>query len=134
MPDAHNVNGMRLLLLVAWLMPTAAFVPKHQHESFPHSAHLMSREDDPQPPNPLQGIADMFSNIDDVIDDFFYKRMGNGEVFYGKRKYKPSGKVEGEYNGFGLTDKGRIDVTRARKEAFLEEKRRREEEAEKRNE
>jgi hypothetical protein len=119
---------MRVLLLIAWLVPTAAFVPKHQQESFPSTTHSMSRDDDSRPPNPLQGIADMFSNMDDVIDDFFYKRMGNGEVFYGKRKYNPSGKVEGEYSGFGLTDKGRIDVTRARKEAFLEEKRRREEE------
>jgi hypothetical protein len=23
---------------------------------------------------------------DDVIDDFMFKKMGNGEVFYGKRK------------------------------------------------
>jgi hypothetical protein len=92
----------------------------------------MSGNNSNEPPparNPLQEVFDMVSNLDDVIDDFFYKRMGNGETFYGKRKYKPSGNVEGQYNGFGLTDKGRIDVTRARKEAFLKEKR--EEEAEK---
>ena len=82
-------------------------------------------------PNPFKEVVDMFSNFDDVIDDFFYKRMGNGEVFYGKRKYKPSGRVEGQYNGMGLTDKLKIDISRERKEQFLEEKRRREEESRK---
>lgn len=62
--------------------------------------------------NPVSGFFDMFANFDDVIDDFFYKRMGKGEVFYGKRKYKPSGEVEGNYNGFGLSDKGKIDFVR----------------------
>ena len=46
---------------------------------------------------------DMLSNLDDVVDDFYYKRMGKGEVFYGKRKYKPSGAVKGKYSGFGLS-------------------------------
>jgi len=78
-------------------------------------------------PNPLAAIGDMFANLDDVIDDFYNKRMGNGEIFYGKRKYRPSGNVEGDYNGFGLTDKLRIDMTRERREEWLEEKRMREE-------
>ena len=121
---------MRPLLLVACLAPVAPFAPIHQQQPFPSPTHFMSGDNEP-PRSPLQDVADMVSNLDDVIDDFFNKRMGNGETFYGKRKYKPSGNVEGEYNGFGLTDKGRIDVTRARKEAFLEEKRRREEESEK---
>eukprot|EP00978_Attheya_sp_CCMP212_P041639 scaffold241197_cov37-Attheya_sp.AAC.1 len=59
--------------------------------------------------------------MDDVVDDFFNKRMGNGEIFYGKRKFKPSGSVEGDYNGMGLTDKLKIDITRERKEEWLEE-------------
>lgn len=63
------------------------------------------------------------STMDDMIDDFFYKRMGNGEIFYGKRKVKPSGKVEGEYNGFGLSDKQRIEDSRVVKLARLEQKR-----------
>ncbi len=70
---------------------------------------------------------DIFKNLDDVAEDFFYKRMGKGEIFYGKRKYKPSGDVEGEYNGFGLSDKLKIDMTREYKEAWLEEKRMRDE-------
>ena len=63
----------------------------------------------------------MFSNLDDVIDDFMGKRMGNGELFYGQRKYKPSGKenTEGQYNGMGMSDKLRIDLARERKEQRL---------------
>ena len=72
-------------------------------------------------------FIDIFKNFDDVAEDFFYKRMGKGEIFYGKRKYKPSGDVEGEYNGFGLSDKLKIDMTREYKEAWLEEKRMRDE-------
>ena len=43
---------------------------------------------------------------------------GNGEVFYGKRKYKPSGRpnTEGYYNGMGISDKSKIDFARERKE------------------
>ena len=47
------------------------------------------------------------------------------EVFNGKRKYKPSGRpnTEGKYNGMGLSDKLRIDVTREIKEEMLERRR-----------
>jgi hypothetical protein len=64
----------------------------------------------------------MFSRFDDVVDDFLNKRMGNGEVFYGERKYKPSGKenTDGRYNGQGHTDMARIDAARERKEVRLE--------------
>ena len=48
--------------------------------------------------------------------------MGNGEVFYGKRKYKPSGKVENSYSGYGLSDKGKIDAVREYKRMREEEK------------
>lgn len=80
--------------------------------------------------NPLKDLSDTLSNMDDVIDDFMNKRMGNGEVFYGKRKYKPSGRpnTEGDYQGMGLSDKLRIDVTRQVKEEFQEQRRRRERE------
>mmetsp|Transcript_33564 Transcript_33564/g.71562 ORF Transcript_33564/g.71562 Transcript_33564/m.71562 type:complete len:158 (-) Transcript_33564:172-645(-) len=63
-------------------------------------------------PNPFNELADMFSNFDDVVDDFFNKRMGNGEVFYGKRKYKPSGKFSSDYNGGGLSDWRKIEAAR----------------------
>lgn len=79
----------------------------------------------------MQELGDMFSNLDDVIDDFYNKRMGKGEIFYGKRKYKPSGEVDGTYNGFGLSDKQRIDETREMKEFYLELKKIRQEKLEK---
>ena len=43
----------------------------------------------------------LMQNMDSVIDDFVYKRMGAGEQWYGKRKYNPSGKIDGKYNGMG---------------------------------
>ena len=73
------------------------------------------------------GLVDAFNNLDGIAEDFFYKRMGKGEIFYGKRAYKPSGDVEGDYQGFGLSDKLKIDMTREYKEAWLEEKKMRDE-------
>ncbi len=79
-------------------------------------------------PNPLAELGDMFSNFDDVIDDFFNKRMGNGEIFYGKRKYKPSGSVESEYNGYGFSDFRKIEAARE----FREERARKKQEMQER--
>jgi predicted secreted protein len=67
------------------------------------------------------------STLDGTIEDFFYKRMGNGEIFYGKRKVNPSGRVEGNYNGFGLSDKQRIEDFNVVKMERLNRKRVREE-------
>jgi hypothetical protein len=53
--------------------------------------------------------------------------MGQGEIFYGKRKYKPSGNVEGDYDGMGLSDSLKIAQAREYKEEWLEEKRMRDE-------
>lgn len=64
----------------------------------------------------------MIKNMDDIIDDFFNKRMGNGEIFYGKRKYKPSGTVGGQYNGLGLSDRQRIDDANEYKAQVQEER------------
>jgi hypothetical protein len=79
--------------------------------------------------NPLANLSDIFANVDDVIDDFMGKRMGNGELFYGKRKNNPSGRVnmEGDYNGMGYSDPLRIERARQRKEEALVKKRLREE-------
>ena len=63
-------------------------------------------------PNPLAELADMWQNFDDIVDDFFNKRMGNGEQFYGQRKYKPSGKVNTDYNGYGFSDFRKIEAAR----------------------
>ena len=75
-------------------------------------------------PNPLTELADMWQNFDDIVDDFFNKRMGNGEQFYGQRKYKPSGKYSNEYNGYGFSDYRKIEAARE----FREERARMKEE------
>lgn len=73
----------------------------------------------------FQEMNDMLSNWDDVIDDFMFKRMGNGELFYGKRKYKPSNKdnMDGQYRGMGISDSAKIELARQRKEEMLERRR-----------
>lgn len=83
--------------------------------------------------NPLANLSDMFGNVDDAIDDFMGKRMGNGELFYGRRKNNPSGRLnmEGDYNGMGYSDPLRIERARQRKEEILAKKRLREESSKK---
>eukprot|EP00978_Attheya_sp_CCMP212_P012653 scaffold31649_cov53-Attheya_sp.AAC.8 len=126
------------ILLSALFLDASGFgTQKNSLSSSPKGASFFALENgdnnDDVSNNPLSkipilgGIVDVFSNMDDVVDDFFNKRMGNGEIFYGKRKFKPSGSVEGDYNGMGLTDKLKIDITRERKEEWLEEKKMREE-------
>merc|ERR1740117_860119 len=61
-------------------------------------------------------LKGMFENLDEVVDDFFYKKMGAGEQWYGKRKYNPSGRIEGDYNGMGQSDSLRIEIARVQKE------------------
>ena len=46
------------------------------------------------------------------ICSLFPNEVGNGEAFYGKRKYKPSGSVETDYNGYGFSDSRKIDAAR----------------------
>ena len=70
----------------------------------------------------FQDLKGMFDNFDDVVDDFVYKRMGAGEQWYGKRKYNPSGKFDGDYQGMGRSDQFRIELARVQKEEM--EKRR----------
>jgi hypothetical protein len=83
--------------------------------------------------NPLSNLKDVFASLDDVIDDFMGKRMGNGELFYGRRKNNPSGRLnmEGEYNGMGYSDPLRIERARQRKEEVLARRRFREESSKK---
>ena len=123
---------MRFLFLTACLvLATDAYAPRCPDSPVSTPIRFMTGNDNKETStswNLFKEAADMINNFDAMVDDFFYKRMGNGEVFYGKRKYKPSGRVEGKYNGMGLTDKLKIDVSRERKELFLQEKRRREDE------
>ncbi|KAL3932261.1 MAG: hypothetical protein SGBAC_010931 [Bacillariaceae sp.] len=64
----------------------------------------------------LVELQNIWNNLDDVVDDFLCKRMGSGEQFYGKRKYNPSGRHDGVYNGMGRSDFIQIEVARARRE------------------
>ena len=75
-------------------------------------------------------LLGMFENFDDVVDDFVYKRMGAGEQWYGKRKYNPSGKFDGDYNGMGRSDQFRIELARVQKEEMEKRRQRRLEEEE----
>jgi len=77
----------------------------------------------------------MMDNFDAVVDDFVYKRMGAGEQWYGKRKYNPSGNVDGDYNGMGQSDLIRIEIARVQKEEMelLRQRRLEEEEERKAN-
>ena len=75
----------------------------------------------------------MLANLDNVVDDFVYKRMGAGEQWYGKRKNDPSGNYDGDYNGMGRSDHFRIEIARIQKEEMeLKRQRRLAEEEEKR--
>lgn len=71
------------------------------------------------------GLKGMFSNFDDVVDDFVNKRMGAGEQWYGKRKSNPSGNFDGDYNGMGRSDYFRIEIARVQKEEMELRKQRR---------
>lgn len=88
-----------------------------------------NNDDGNKPRNLLDDLKGMFKNLDDVVDDFVYKRMGAGEQWYGKRKYNPSGRVDGEYNGMGRSDYLKIEVARVQKEEMELRKQRRLEEA-----
>mmetsp|Transcript_10579 Transcript_10579/g.22774 ORF Transcript_10579/g.22774 Transcript_10579/m.22774 type:complete len:134 (+) Transcript_10579:80-481(+) len=108
-------SHLLLLALAAVVSKSSAFVnPRGAIAPSPTTALSAKKDglDGINIPNPFTEIADMFTNLDDVIDDFFNKRMGNGEVFYGKRKYKPSGKIESEYNGGGFSDWRKIEAAR----------------------
>ncbi|KAL7541118.1 hypothetical protein ACHAXR_010647 [Thalassiosira sp. AJA248-18] len=120
-----------LILVAAAVASSSAFAPSRIATAAPPTALRASQDDKKWAvdetakeseapigldkfniPNPFAELGDMLSNFDDVIDDFFYKRMAGGEVFYGKRKYKPSGKISSDYNGGGLTDLQKIEEAR----------------------
>lgn len=98
---------------------TLAFQPINQ-QSIRTNGSLLHAENNGRF-NPFKEISEMMSSLDDIVDDFMGKRMGNGEVFYGQRKYKPSGRenTEGSYNGMGMSDKFKIDRAREAKADYL---------------
>lgn len=111
-----------LLLFLSICSVSFAFAPQSKSGQISWIALAMTEQSDGNKGGFLSGVSDFFNNLDAVADDFFYKRMGKGEIFYGKRKYKPSGSVEGDYDGMGLTDSLKIEMAREYKEAWLEEK------------
>lgn len=111
------------LVILVLVSSIQAFAPKARRAHTSLSSLNNQSNDNNGDNNKPQGFMNKFmESVDKQIDDFFNKRMGNGEQFYGKRKYNPSGSVEGDYNGMGLTDQTRIEMARARKQAFLEER------------
>ncbi|KAL7436988.1 hypothetical protein ACHAXM_005410 [Skeletonema potamos] len=128
-----RVAFLQTLLLIAVVSMAAAFVTPPASSRCKAYTQLMEKwnadEERTQQqqinfPNPLNELADMWKNFDDIVDDFFNKRMGNGEQFYGQRRYKPSGKVTTEYNGYGFSDFRKIEAAKA----FREERARMKEE------
>lgn len=116
---------VKLLLIVCYFMCAAGFVVDQTRTRQAATTTLFANN---QSWNPFQEVSDMMANFDDVIDDFLNKRMGNGEIFYGQRKYKPSGRenTTGQYTGMGMSDKAKIDFAREVKEQRMEMKRLRE--------
>jgi hypothetical protein len=137
-----KVAAVVMMLLVCGMsLPTGLSFQSNGGRQFARTARQTQRaptslwannDKDKKGFNPFQGISDMLSNMDDVIDDFMFKRMGNGEVFYGQRKFQPSNRpnTKGKYNGMGLSDKLKIDVTREVKEEAMERKRQRQKQQE----
>lgn len=115
---------IQIIVLFAWITSVIGFqgFKPSGHSSERFLSVMKAEKSNWNFPNPFKEVADIFSNWDDVIDDFMFKRMGNGEVFYGKRKYKPSNRpnTDGKYNGMGMTDKMRIDIAREVKEERME--------------
>ena len=118
---------MRSLLLTFVVSAAVGF--QHIEPLFPRvGVALQANKEKKGFPNLLEDFGDMLTSMDDVIEDFMYKRMGNGEVFYGKRKFKPSGRpnTEGQYGGMGMSDKLKIDITLDLKEEAMERRRQQE--------
>ena len=122
--ELRKANMMlKLILFLGWASCCASFLVGPRTTSRQFALYEKNNSW-----NPFRELSDMMSNFDDVIDDFVNKRMGNGEIFYGQRKYKPSGRenTTGQYTGMGMSDKARIDMARQYKEERLEMRRLRE--------
>jgi hypothetical protein len=77
---------LRLLFLVTVLLLIVcvdAFLAKPAPST--RDSHSLNDSKDPDKQTAASGgfFKDFMSRVDDQVDDFFNKRMGNGEVFYG---------------------------------------------------
>jgi hypothetical protein len=125
---------LRFVLVLGFASMVAGFhSPLPPTNLFSRTSLSVNDKNDSPPKNFLDEIKGMLANLDDVVDDFVYKRMGAGEQWYGKRKYDPSGNFDGEYNGMGRSDHFRIEIARIQKEEMeLKRQRRLAEEEEQR--
>ena len=67
-------------LAVAAVPSICAFAPMPTHKR--SSSALQANDDKFSFPNPVAEIGDMFSSLDDVIDDFFNKRVSENHTIY----------------------------------------------------
>ena len=130
--------GATFILVVVGLIQVSGFFP-HRPAVVDRSGHFFlsgdnAKESTEKPKSIFEDIRGMLANFDDVVDDFVMKRMGAGEQWYGKRKYNPSGRVDGDYNGMGRSSHYAIEIARVQKEVMEERRQRRlEEEAARKN-
>jgi hypothetical protein len=127
-----------ILAFSAFAVATQAFAPPGGLERQPTSRSLSKNNNNDkggggEKEQPKGGfLKGLFSNLDNVVDDFVYKRMGAGEQWYGKRKSGPSGDFDGDYNGMGQSDHFRIEIARVQREEMELRRERRLAEAEER--
>ena len=127
-----------MTLLVALMVTTSSgfYVPSKPGfvAGYRTTVHADGNQEPNKPRNFLDDLKGMLQNFDDVVDDFVMKRMGAGEQWYGKRKYNPSGRIDGDYNGMGRSSHYSIEIARVQKEVLEERRQKRlEEEAARRN-
>ena len=69
-----------ILTLAVGVVPSiCAFVPTLSHKRSPSA---LQANDEFSIPSPLAELGDMFSSLDDVIDDFFNKRVSENHTIY----------------------------------------------------
>lgn len=129
--------GASVILWVVGVTQVSGFIPyapSRVDRCVPFFFSGDKKEPTKNPKNFFEDIRGMLANFDDVVDDFVMKRMGAGEQWYGKRKYNPSGRVDGDYNGMGRSSHYAIEIARVQREVMEERRQRRlEEEATKKN-
>jgi hypothetical protein len=111
---------LNMTMVQGFIAPIRHHYPCHAHHPWirpsPITALSLSNDNNNKPKSFLDDLKGMLQNFDDVVDDFVCKRMGAGEQWYGKRKYNPSGRVDGDYNGMGRSDYFKIEIARVQKE------------------
>lgn len=126
-----------VMILSAWLVATVvvrpptvctalAFHPRYSRSSILHRRPIscyFAKDNDQQGEEKTK--RSYWDILDDAVDDFLMKRMGNGEQWYGKRKVNPSGRFDGNYEGMGRSDHMKIEIARVQKEEMELKKQRR---------